>query len=71
MSTHNSFLAISNFCRLMKTFANSLGPDQDRQEVGPGLKEYFEKVNFEKSQITTKQEILPSRQRDSICYMAK
>ena len=33
----NSFLASSNFCRLLKTFANSLDPDQDREDVGPDL----------------------------------
>ena len=29
------FLASSDFCRLLITFANSLDPDQDRQNVGP------------------------------------
>ena len=33
----NSFLACGNFCRLLITFANSLDPDQDRQNVGPDL----------------------------------
>ena len=54
-------------CRLLITFANSLDPDQVRQNVGPDLdpncsdtlmvfqKEYFEKVDFEKkNQQTTK-----------------
>ena len=27
----------SDFCRLLLTFANSLDPDQDRQNVGPDL----------------------------------
>ena len=53
--------------RLMITNTNSLDPDQDRQNVGPDLdpnrltlsvvflKEFFDKVNFEKSgQTTTK-----------------
>ena len=31
-SVFNSFL-----CHLLITFANSLGPDQDRQNVGPDL----------------------------------
>ena len=31
----NSFLAGGNFCHLLKTFANNLDPDQDRQIVGP------------------------------------
>ena len=45
------------FCHLMITFANSLDPDQDRQNVSPDLetvgtlivfmKESFERVNFE------------------------
>ena len=47
-------------CRLLITFANSLDPDQDRQNVGPDLdpkpfdnqimflKEFFEEVNFKK-----------------------
>ena len=26
-----------DFCRLLITFANNLDPDQDRQNVGPGL----------------------------------
>ena len=33
----NSFLASSDFCRLLITFANNLDPDQDRQNVGPDL----------------------------------
>ena len=33
----NYFLASGNFCRLLITFANSLDPDQDRQNLGPGL----------------------------------
>ena len=33
----NSFLASSDFCHLLKTFANSLDPDQDQQNVGPDL----------------------------------
>ena len=46
------------------TFGNSLDPDQDQQNVGPDLdpnsltlmiflKEFFEKVDFEKNQQTT------------------
>ena len=47
-------------------FCEQLDPDQDRQNVGPDLdpncfdtlmvflKEYFEKVDFEKNQQTTK-----------------
>ena len=57
----NFFLACGNFCHLLITFANSLTPDQDRQNVGHDLdpncltllilflKDFFEKVNFEKS----------------------
>ena len=53
-------------CRLLITFANSLDPDQARQNVGPDLdpklfdtlmvfpKEFFKKVDFEKNQQTTK-----------------
>ena len=33
----NSFPTSSNFCRLLITFANSLDPDQARQNVGPDL----------------------------------
>ena len=33
----NIFLASGNFFRLLITFANSLDPDQDRQNVGPDL----------------------------------
>ena len=56
-----SYLASSYFIHLLITFANSLNPDQDRQNVGPDLdpnhlmllmlflKEFLEKVNFEKS----------------------
>ena len=30
-----SFQASSDFCHLLITYANSLDPDQDRQNVGP------------------------------------
>ena len=33
----NSFLASGNFCCLLITFANSLNPDQDGQNVFPDL----------------------------------
>ena len=33
----NSSLASGNLCRPLVTFANSLDPDQDRQNVGPDL----------------------------------
>ena len=33
----NSFHASGDFCLLLITFANSLDPDQDRQNVGPDL----------------------------------
>ena len=33
----HSFLASGDFCFLLLTFANSLDPDQDRQNVSPGL----------------------------------
>ena len=59
-----------------ETFANSLDPDQAQQNVGLDLfpncltlylvflKEFLEKVDFEKSQQTTKhREKLPSKQR--------
>ena len=46
-----------NFYDLLITFANSMDPDQDRLKVFDALiaflKEFFEKVNFEKSQQTT------------------
>ena len=56
--TVNYFLARGDFCHLLRTFANSLDPDLDRQNVGPDLdlnclivflKEFFEKVKFEKN----------------------
>ena len=37
ISVLHSFLASDNFCCLVITFANSLDPDQDRQNVGPDL----------------------------------
>ena len=60
--------AASDFCCLLMPFANSLDQDQDRLNVSPDLdlklkpfdtrmvqlKGFFEKVNFEKSQQTTK-----------------
>ena len=33
----DSFLASGGFCCLLKTFENSLDPDQDRHSVGPDL----------------------------------
>ena len=34
----NSFHSSTDFCgRLLITFANRLDPDQDRQNIGPGL----------------------------------
>ena len=33
----NSFLASGDFCCLLINFANSLDPDQARQNVGPDL----------------------------------
>ena len=59
---------MKNYCRqpLLITFANSLDPDQARQNVGPDLdrkqfdtlivflKEFFEKIDFEQIQQTTK-----------------
>ena len=35
MSKFKLFHTSSYFCRLVITFANSLDPDQDRQNVGP------------------------------------
>ena len=32
-----SFIASSNFCHLLITFANSYDPDQGRHDVGPDL----------------------------------
>ena len=37
LSSINTFLASGDFCRLLITFANSLDPDQARQNVGPDL----------------------------------
>ena len=33
----NAFLASGDFCHLLITFANRLDPDQDGQDVSPGL----------------------------------
>ena len=51
----HSFLVSGDFCCLLITFANSLFPDQYRQNVGPDLDtdrltpaRCFEKVNFER-----------------------
>ena len=33
----NSFPAVGDFCCLLITFANSLDPDQARQNIGPDL----------------------------------
>ena len=58
------YICSSNFCHLI-TFVNSLDSDQDQHNVGPDLnskrfgtltvflKEFVEKVNFEKSQQAT------------------
>ena len=71
----NSLPGRGEFCHLLLIFANSLDPDQARQNVGPDLdpncftlivflKEVVEKFNFEKSRQTTKNyEKLPSMQR--------
>ena len=37
VESFNSYLASSDFCRLLIAFANSLDPDQDRQNVSPDL----------------------------------
>ena len=52
-----------DFCHLLITFANSLDPDQDGQNIGPDLypfytgivpeRIFFEKVLYDKSQMTT------------------
>ena len=34
---NNSFLAAGAICRVLTNFANSLDPEQDRQNVGPDL----------------------------------
>ena len=51
----NSFFASGDFCRLLITYANSLDPDQDRQNGSKPfdtlivfLNDLFQKVNFEK-----------------------
>ena len=37
MTKCNFILASDNFCRLLKTFANSFDPDEDRHSVGPDM----------------------------------
>ena len=60
------YIIIVVTCCLLITFANSSDPDQARQNVGPDLdpncltlmvflKEFFEKVDFEKYQQTIKE----------------
>ena len=51
-------------CRLLITFANSLDPDQDQQNVSPDLEpsclchtHFFEKVNFEKQSADDKENV--------------
>ena len=65
------------YCRLPITFANSLDPDQARQNVGPDLdpicvtqimqmvflREFFEKVDFEEKSAVTKSVKNPRGQR--------
>ena len=61
----NSHQMSTKVCLLLMSFANSWDPDQDRQNVGLDLdptldtlivllKEFFEKVDFENSEQTTK-----------------
>ena len=70
-----TFNLLSTECRLLITSANSLDPDQARQNVGPDLdpicltfrwyscNNFFEKVDFEKNQqTTTKHGKFPSMQ---------
>ena len=57
----NYLPASGKVCRLLMIFANSLDPDQARQNVGPDLdpscfqEKIFEKSNVEKYQQLTKQ----------------
>ena len=68
----NSFLASGECCHLLITFASSLDPDKDRQNVSPDhdpncftlltmlMKDFFEKVDLKKvSRQQQKQEKLP------------
>ena len=58
------FLACADFRRLLVTFANSLDPDQDGQNVGPGLGDPNRKSIFKKvCRYQQKPEQLPSEQR--------
>ena len=73
-----NFPASNDFCCLLITFANSLDPDQARQNIGPDLdpncltlwwyswKIFFKKDNLKKQnpQTTKKHAKLPSMQRD-------
>ena len=64
LNPFSSFLTSSDFCHLLITFANSLDPGQSRYGSKPFdtlivyLKDCFEKVNFEKSQQTTRKKLL-------------
>ena len=70
----NSFLASGYFCRLLITFANSLVPDQKRQNVSHDLDlnpltltVLMKKVNFEKvSRRQLNHEKLPSMQKTRV-----
>ena len=66
----------------MITFANSLEPDQDQQNVGPGLdqiclilimflKEFFEKDNFEENQHTTAKAFKITQHADELHFQSK
>ena len=58
----NSFLSSGDFSRLLITFANSLEPNQVRQNIGPDLDPnrlafsiVFQEVNFEKKRAANEQ----------------
>ena len=50
----NSFLAGGDFCLQLITLANSLDPDQDRQSIDPGSKQFDTNIFFLSQQTTTK-----------------
>ena len=50
----NSFLASSDFCHLLITFANNLDPDQDGQNVGPDLDPNFDTLIVFQKEILKK-----------------
>ena len=61
------FLANGNFCCLLTTFANSLDPDQDRQNVGSDLDTNFLKKLILKLEPSSESILLTIPRRCFFC----